>query len=348
VLEAGPETALPKIGRRIEGFEWSHWKRWGDALGPTGVEGDLHGGLLLVTDGEDHLLRAVHSARGRLDIDTVRPGCSLAQLAADHGCWWVLRLCSTDLEALCAQPWARTGDADYLERLLELWGALQDLQGDGRLASWPHRLDTWPALVDLAPRGLAPLCPDEHAAVAAIWRGNRLSTALAFRRHRGRIDRVVGPTILQPAMGLVSGDWTRDYRYLSQAVERLVGPLGLGFFAQEAAMRELSRQGDAAAWARAVAARDVIVSPMSAGLAMPLGLDLGRSALRRARDFVTSRSWGIRIPPELGSLFESEARRPDLRDLLGLDAFSMLWEAAGLQEQGAQPSSYSPFAGLGR
>ena len=58
--------------------------------------------------------------------------------------------------------------------------------------------------------------------------------------------------VLQEAMGLVSGDWTRDYRYLSQAVERHLGSLGLGFFAQEAAARELSRRGDAAAWARAV------------------------------------------------------------------------------------------------
>src|SRR5690606_17212171 len=113
-----------------------------------------------------------------------------------------------DLLALCNERWTR--ERDYLGRLLALWGALQELQGEGRLASWPHHLDGWPALVDLAPQGLSSLCPDDHAAVAAIWKGSQVSTLLAFRRRRGRIDRILGPGVLEPAMGLVSGDWTRD------------------------------------------------------------------------------------------------------------------------------------------
>lgn len=334
---------MPNSGRRSEGFEREDWQRWGEALGVGEEDEPPRAGLLLVEE-EGQLVRVVHTARARLDPSRVNAAASLAQLAVDHRAGWVVRMQSSDLTGLCREPWAVREDEDYVARLLQLWSALADLQAEGRLQSWPHALTSWPALVDLAPRGLAPLCPDEHVALAAIWRGTRLSTALAFRKKRGRIERIVGPRVLQAAMGLVSGDWTRDYRYLSQATERLLGPLGLGFFAQESAVRELSRQGDAAAWARAVATREVIVSPMSSGLAMPLGIDLGRSALRRARDFVGSRGWGGWIPHELGVLFDSDSRRPDLRDLLGLDPFQLL-ERATRAESDRFGDARAPFVG---
>lgn len=344
VLQARPEAGLRKSGRRVEGFEPIHWKHWGDALARSGPHGTPQKGLLLVTEGGERLLRAVCSVRGPLDPKDVRFPCSLAQLASDHGCRWVMQVSRKDLLTLRNVRWGR--GQDYLDRLLALWRALQDLQAEGRLASWPHSLDAWPALVDLAPRGLGSLCPDDHAAVAAIWRGSHVSTLLAFRRRRGRIDRIVGPGVLQPAMGLVSGDWTRDYRYLSQAVERVLGPLGLGFFAQESAVRELIQRGDAADWARAVAARDVIVSPMSAGLAVSLGLDFGRSTLRKARDLMSAWGVGTRVLTELRGLFEPEAPRPDLRDLVGIDAFSLLEQAwADLDEEDRK--SWPPLAGAG-
>lgn len=335
---------MPSSGRRIEGFKPIHWRRWGEALGHGASPQNFQGGLVLVTGSDQRLLRAIHSVRGSLDCSTIRWPGSLEQLASDLGCWWALQGSLDDLRSLASMSFLRDEGQDYMARLLELWAALQELQSDGRLFSWPHRLDHWPALVDLAPQGLVSLCPDGHAAVAAIWRGTHLSTALAFSRRRGRIERILGPEVLQPAMGLVSGDWSRDYRYLSVAVERLLGPLGLGFFAQESAVRELSWQGDAAAWARAVAARDVIVSPMSAGLAVPLGLDLGRSLLRRARDLVTN--WGGEWvgSAELGGLFESGVRRPDLRDLLGIDAFSLLRDALDVSEE-REPELCAPLAG---
>lgn len=319
---------MPNSGRRSEGFEAVHWKRWGEALGVWDAHERPGGGLLLVENDDGWLVRAIHTRSGRLDLGLVNAAASLPQLAADHDADWVVRMRLSDVRALLREPWASQTHQDYLGRLLQLWSALEDLQVEGRLQSWPHTLTAWPALVDIAPHGLGSLCPDEHVAVAAIWRGSRLSTALAFRKRRGRIERIVGPTVLEEAMGLVSGEWTRDYRYLSQAVERLLGPLGLGFFAQEAAVRELSRAGDATAWARAVVARDVIVSPMSTGLALPLGIDFGRSVLRKARDFVGARGLGGWIPPELSGLFEAELQRPDLRDLLGLDPFRLLEELA--------------------
>lgn len=335
---------MRKSGRRVEGFEPIHWKHWGDALARSGPHGTPQRGLILVTEGGERLLRAVCSLRGPLDPKTVRFPCSLAQLASEHGCRWVMQVSRKDLLSLRNVRWSR--GQDYLDRLLALWRALQDLQAEGRLASWPHSLDAWPALVDLAPQGLGSLCPDDHAAVVAIWRGSHVSTLLAFRRRRGRIDRIVGPGVLQPAMGLVSGDWTRDYRYLSQAVERVLGQLGLGFFAQESAVRELTQRGDAADWARAVAARDVIVSPMSAGLAVSLGLDLGRSTLRKARDLMSAWGVGTRVLTEFRGLFEPEAPRPDLRDLVGIDAFSLLEQAwADLDEEDRK--SWPPLAGAG-
>lgn len=330
--------------RRIEGFESVHWKRWGDALRPGSPE---PAGLVLITDAERNPLRAVHSVRGPIAKSASGFPPELAELASLFGCSWVVELGERDVSALYDQPWARESERDYLERLLDLWSALLELEGEGKLKSFPHRLAEWPALVGVAPHGLGALCPDEHSFVAAIWQDGRLATALSFRRRRGRIDQILGPTVLEPAMGLVSGDWTRDYRYLSQVVERLLGPLGLGVFARTSAVRELCRRGDAAEWARAVIARDVIISPLSSGLALPWGVDLGRAALRRVRDFASARGLENWVPPDLKGLFTPAVTRPDLRDFLGLDAFSLLRQAAAGGDMTETRASRAPLASAG-
>ena len=88
-------------------------------------------------------------------------------------------------------------------------------------------------------------------------------------------------------MGLTSGDWTRDYRFLSAAVERYVGPLAVGCFAELSTLQRLSHNGAPGSWSKAVLARDVLLSPVSRGVALPLGIDAGRAALTLARGLVT-------------------------------------------------------------
>src|SRR4029078_11917419 len=77
--------------------------------------------------------------------------------------------------------------------------------------------------------------------------------------------------------------WRRDFRHLSRAIEARVGPLALGCFAEVATLRKLEVDPSPGAWARAVAVRDLILSPVPAALAIPLGGDAGPAALSAVR-----------------------------------------------------------------
>jgi hypothetical protein len=86
-------------------------------------------------------------------------------------------------------------------------------------------------------------------------------------------------------------------------VEKKVGKLSLGVFAEMQTIRALSVDPTPGAWARAVAIRDVILSPVPAALAIPLGIDAGRAAFSAFRS-VTERAQGLSfVSPVLMSTF---------------------------------------------
>ena len=85
------------------------------------------------------------------------------------------------------------------------------------------------------------ICPAGQSVLIGVFKKGRLHTALAARRGPHGFDRVVGPSVLRREMGLVSGDWTRDYRYLTRAAEACVGTgVCLGCFAELATLQELN------------------------------------------------------------------------------------------------------------
>jgi hypothetical protein len=93
-------------------------------------------------------------------------------------------------------------------------------------------------------------------------------------------------------------------------------------------MRRLIERDTPGAWAAAVAARDVILSPVSPAVAVPLGLDVGRAALatvRHVAERVGLKSWLSSQGP-LGAAFErvQELSDRDLRDVLGFDPLALL------------------------
>src|SRR5262249_49726324 len=77
--------------------------------------------------------------------------------------------------------------------------------------------------------------------------------------------------------------WRRDYRHLARAIEHRAGPLSFGCYAEVATIRALEVDPSPGAWARAAALRDIILSPLPAPLAIPLGLDAGRAAFQALR-----------------------------------------------------------------
>jgi hypothetical protein len=329
---------LPKPTRRIEGFQRAHWLRWGQLV-CTERPGEARGGLLVVTapeGGTRRVDRVVHTERGVLEVAATEAAGTdatpvgeavLAELAEREDAAWVLALDQAALGALRSTI-VPLGDGDYLERVLELWSSLIAMQHGGALDSWPHQLESWPFLAEVLPYGLDAALGEGQSAVVAVWRGGELYTALALRKHHAHLDRVLGPDFLVPAMGLASGDFRRDYRYLSQVVERELGPLAFGFFGHHGAVRELLRRESPRAWAEAVAAREVIVSPMSSAVALPVGIDVGRALLRSARNFLGDLGLGGFVPPDVNALLEPVVSRPDLRDLMGFDPFELIERAA--------------------
>jgi hypothetical protein len=93
---------------------------------------------------------------------------------------------------------------------------------------------------------------------------------------------IAGPAQLRREMGLLSGEFRRDYRHLVDAVEATYAPVSAGLHAEVETFRGLITSARAGDWAKAVALRDVVVSPVPLGLAIPLGVDATRGAVELA------------------------------------------------------------------
>jgi hypothetical protein len=86
-------------------------------------------------------------------------------------------------------------------------------------------------------------------------------------------------------MGLLSGDFRRDYRHLVSAAERLHGPISFGCFAEVGTFRALQIDPEPGAWSRAVAVRDVVLSPVPPAVGLAVGIDAVRVAAEGFRAF---------------------------------------------------------------
>ena len=93
------------------------------------------------------------------------------------------------------------------------------------------------------------LCGDGKALVLGAFDEGALYTAVALRRRGTAFDVVMGPDRLRRDMGLLSGDFARDYRYLSAAVEARLGPIAAGCYAELATFQRLATDPAPGAWA---------------------------------------------------------------------------------------------------
>ena len=176
----------------------------------------------------------------------------------------------------------RRGD-DALTQALLLFGGFRELLDEGAVVSHPRRLKGVPvptrAVVD---RAIDSVVPAGRCALLALYERGELWTSMVLRRSLqtpARFDVIAGPAQLRREMGLLSGDFRRDYRHLVDAVEAIYAPVSVGLHAEVDSFRSLITSAGKGDWARAVAMRDVVVSPVPLGLAIPLGLDATRGAL---------------------------------------------------------------------
>lgn len=268
---------------RFEGFTTEEWCALGRALFPRRNDDGTdapRGGIVAVADAT-RLLKLVHTAVGRLSPADVAWPVPLGDLCGRYSTRWGVELRPGALDEAMDRFGLRLGpEQSYLEQLFELWHVLCDLSSEGLLVTWPKPLHQLPRVnAAVAGRVLDTLCPDESTFVFGVFQDGALATCIAARRRGPGFDHIAGPGLLRPEMGLLSGDWRRDYLHLVRAAELCVGPLSLGCFGTTETFERLGRYDKPGAWAAAVAARDVIVSPATAGIAIPLGVDLGRAAL---------------------------------------------------------------------
>ena len=340
-----PDVLTPDV--RFEGWTTQDWIRflrlWQPRATPDREPTRPRGGVIVVhEDGE--VLKLLHTRHGRLDpssasspsgqadaralaLRTGQPS-ALVQVAKAHHASWALgmRLGALDevMERFGAR--ARRGD-DFTAQALQLVTIVRELIDEGAIASWPQRLRGLPVpTAHVVRRTLDALCPDGRAIALGLFDHEGLWVSFVARRRQGAFDVIAGPDELRPALGLLSGDWRRDYRHLARAVEERYAPLSFGCFAEVTRFRALQTDGHPGAWMRAVAVRDVILAPMPVAVGVGLGVDGARYALRGLRVLTE------RIAPlaAIGPMLDAARARvakvtgKDVGALLGFDPLAAL------------------------
>ncbi len=324
-----PPTRLPDVlsaDVRFEGFTATDWSRVLALFSPrvpTGGERDPNrpkGGVIAV-HGDGRLRKLVHTSAGRMRLDDVVADWPLPpeDLAQRHNASWSIIVEMGALESIMDRFGAKVRRADDLTAQLLLLANLgRDELVTGRIQHWPSRLAGVPLpTVGVINGTLDAICPGGSSVLLGLFEGGELWTSIALRRSTaGTFDWILGPDEIRRDMGLLAGDFRRDYRHLGRTVERKIGKISFGCFAEASTFKRLEVDPSPGAWAKAVAIRDVILSPVPPALAIPLGIDAGRAAVSALRS-VVDRSGALGIfGPAAASLMSwiPQEIRDDLHD----------------------------------
>lgn len=265
----------------------------------------MRSGLVVIRRGTD-VTRVLKSPSGR-EIEASADGTSAKELAARHRVRWVLGLPESALttlgQRLSAPPEA--DDDSLLSQLLRLYGALRDLAQTGEVELWPWGGGWWPVRESILNRGLDAVCGDGSVAVLGIFEDGRLSTGIAARRRSDGVDAIWGTERLREILGHHSQDWRRDQRFLTQGLERELGPVAIGCFGEAMTFAGL-RGAPPGAWTAALATGDVLISPMPIATLVPVTLDLGRALLSTVDGLLAGDG---RAPEGISSLWQGFRRR---------------------------------------
>jgi len=312
---------------RLEGFTAEDWQRftslWQPRASPEREATRARGGVIVIHDGAQ--VRKVLSTRhGRVAPSFAWPR-PLGELAAEHECSWALAAHTGALEEVMERFGARAKRADdVVTQALSLVNVVRELMNEGQIESWPRRLKGIPVPSEnMVRRALDSVCADGNAIALGLFKDGDLWTAFVARRKGMGFDVLAGPDELRPAMGLLSGDWRRDFSHLVRAIEDRYAELSLGCFAEVDVFRALQMDGRAGAWSKAVAMREVALSPIPMAVGVALGVDSTRYAfegLRKVAPLIDP--FGL-MEPLMRSVRERVGNATD-KDLTAILGFSPL------------------------
>jgi hypothetical protein len=274
---------------RFEGWTTDTWTRflhlWKPRAAPELEAARARGGVIALYD-DTRVRKLLHTRKGRLDPN-IRWPAPLAEIVPAHEASWGLSAQIGALDEVMEEFGARTKrHDDFLAQSLKLVTILREKMVAGDIEFWPQRLSGVPVPTEaMVRRSFDTVCEDGKAILLALFKDGELYTCLCARRRGYGFDLIAGAEDLRLEMGLVSGDWRRDARYLARAAEKLYAPLSFGCFAEFDRFRELQVDPEPGAWGHAVAVRDIMVSPTPAAVGVALGIDGARYAVESLRTF---------------------------------------------------------------
>jgi hypothetical protein len=237
-------------------------------------------GLVVVAQGE-RLLGIYRAGRGTALPGSIPWPSTPEELASRLCAPWVVSLHASALLEVQERFGARIRATDSIQdQWVKLLVAVQELVNESRIDVWPKPGLNWPLLLQdyLAQSALELLCPPGKCLVLGVFQEGQLYTGLVLRRAADAFDLAMGPDSLREKVGLLSGDWFRDYPHLVAVVQREVGPVAGGCFAEASCIRRLFSARKPGALTQAVATRELVIDPVSPALAVSLGIDVGRVA----------------------------------------------------------------------
>jgi hypothetical protein len=275
---------------RIEGFNSTHWFRLLSLLhGPLGSSDATntdHGVVIAVQD-RSRLVRLFHSDNGEVDLENLQAAwpMSAEALAQRFKARWAFVVEAGSLGAMLERlvarmPPQREASTEVLLVLEELRNSL----GTGDISAWPFaaehiRLGAAPVIAG----ALDLLCPVGSTLLAVVFHEGEVWSGLSLTRGPSGFERVLGPERFLGDVGMLSGDWRRDHRHILDGFRYTVGDVHLGVFTELSTLRTLLHRREPGAWSRAVAIRDVVLSPTPPSIAIPLGLDAGWAVVNAAK-----------------------------------------------------------------
>ncbi len=325
---------------RLEGFTAQDWMRLTSLFKPAPPKTASLGGLFIIHQAGE-VRKMLHTRRGRLEREgewrhwpaasEPERQRSLAALAEAHQASWVVAAEVGSLEEVMERFGARARrEDDLIAQGLSLVGIVREMMHEQRIEGWPRRLHNVPVPTQpMIHRAIDALCREGQAIALGVFKDGALWTALALRRGPGGFDMVAGPDELRRAMGLLSGEWRRDVRHLVEAVESRYAPLALGCFGEVNVLAALQLDGRPGAWSRAVAVRDVMLSPMPLAIGVALGVDSARYAWNTVRSAAPSSAFTAPLAlfePALQALRKrvGDATDKDIAAVLGFSPLEVL------------------------
>ena len=323
---------------RVEDFDVADWVALKTLLGAVGARpasgegaplGAGRAGLVVLVSG-DRVVKVLSTRDGRIAPSPADAHTPLDELCRARDAAWGIRL-ERSILLQFSDRWAKRLERqdDLLAQAAKMLAVVRELSREGRVETYPRDVNSLPLPSERLLRGtLDFVCPPGKTLLFGVFEGSEVTTAVALHRGARGFDRIVGPSQFRRELGLVSVDWTTSCRGLARAVELGVGPVALGCFAQASTWRRLPEEGSGA-FARAVAAREIVLHPLAPAIAIPLGVDVGRAAYALARDLagkLGAVSWlsASSFRPALDRARELSFDAGDVTRLLGFDPFAVL------------------------